>query len=77
MFIAVKLWKDCQNKPAGIPDVWPAEVRELGDSKTPPGPDWIVMTPADLTAYKVSRQQLYDLWASTQVESQTFVDSGE
>lgn len=65
MFIAVLLYKDIANKPVGIPDAWPAEVRQLGSSRALPGPDWILMRCSDLPNYKVRFQEAYDLYQST------------
>ena len=47
------------NKPAGIPDQWPAETFEGVES---PGFDWVEMTPAALQAHKSTHQAAYDAW---------------
>lgn len=54
-------------KPSGIPDDWPAEVREVGDGEPVPS-GWLQMADAaELSAYRASKQSGYDAWRS-QVE---------
>jgi hypothetical protein len=57
--LAVLLYEHVTNKPAGIPDVWPAEVREVIEL---PSPDWLEMSEAELEAYKATHQATYDTW---------------
>jgi len=57
--LAVLLYQFVTNKPAGIPDVWPAEVKETSDL---PSPDWVLMTPAEFEAYKSTHQAAYNTW---------------
>ena len=54
------------DKPAGIPDSWPAEVRELGESSTLPDAsgEWQLMTEEEFNIYKGSVQAEYDAWHS-------------
>jgi hypothetical protein len=61
--LAVLLYEKVVNKPAGIPDVWPAEVREVTEL---PSPDWVAMSLAEFEAYKTTHQATYNTWyAST------------
>lgn len=66
MYIAVKFWKDRADKPTGMPDAWPCETRELGDSRTLPDPSWRLMMCVDLIAYKAARQASYNAWLASQ-----------
>lgn len=64
MKLLVRFQKDLPagHKPAGIPDAWPAEVREVDDETTVPN-GWMAMTDAsELEAYKASIQEAYDAW---------------
>ena len=67
MNLAVRLYShvDAAHKPDGIPDVWPAEVRELGSSTTLPGEDWILMTTSDYAAYIAANKSTYDAWLTS------------
>ena len=63
--LAVLLYEKLTDKPAGIPDVWPAEVREVIEL---PNSDWIEMSVAEFNDYKATHQATYDTWyESTQV----------
>lgn len=65
MNLAVKLYQDEISKPSGIPNDWPSEVRELGESIVlPPGP-FILMTEADYASYRATRQSAYNAWFAT------------
>jgi hypothetical protein len=69
MYLAVKIWQDMADKPDGMPDAWPAEVKELGASRTLPDGPWQLMTYADYLTYKGVRQATYAAWlASLPVE---------
>jgi hypothetical protein len=57
--LAVLLYEHVTNKPAGIPDVWPAEVREVIEL---PDSNWIAMSVAEFEAYKTTHQATYDTW---------------
>jgi hypothetical protein len=57
--LAVLLYQYVANKPAGIPDVWPAEVRDVTEL---PGPDWVVMSYVELETYKQTHKATYDAW---------------
>jgi hypothetical protein len=57
--LAVLLYEKVTNKPAGIPDVWPAEVKEVTEL---PNSDWIEMSVAEFEAYKATHQATYNTW---------------
>jgi hypothetical protein len=68
-------------KPAGIPDEWPAEVVELSDGVAFP-PDertgWIVMTQPEYAAHLAANKASYDAWLVTQLpppDLQTIVEN--
>lgn len=67
MYIAVMMYEKVADKPVGMPDSWPAEVKELGDSQESPGPHWVIMKATDLAAYKAARQDQYNKWKSEQI----------
>jgi hypothetical protein len=62
--LAVKLYGDVIEKPDGIPDSWPAEVRELDEYNSLPDDSglWQVMTVEDFNTYKLSVKSEYDTW---------------
>lgn len=66
MNLAVKLFGDVDeaDKPAGIPDSWPAEVKELGVSTTLPEGQWTLYTNETLATYRASVLSEYQTWAS-------------
>lgn len=66
MQVAVRFYKDVPNRPADIPDAWPAEVRQLVGSHELPGPEWVSMTCSDLATHKQRLQPVYDLWKAAQ-----------
>lgn len=75
MYVAVKLYKDVVEKPAGIPDAWPAEVIELGMSRTVPAANWLLMTCDDFIRYKAARQEVYAQWEkATRPPSPEYID---
>lgn len=74
MYLAVRFWKDSATKPKDAPDFWPRQVKELGNSQTLPGPEWVLMTRDDFVRYKASRQDLYDAWRAKNAEPATWVD---
>lgn len=75
MNLAVKLCKDASDKPAGIPDLWPAEVRELGESSVLPEGAWALMTYEEYTDYVRYYKPSYDTWYNAQVhDSRTYAD---
>jgi hypothetical protein len=57
------------DKPAGMPNEWPAEVVELSDGVAFP-PDeragWIVMTQAEYGAHLAANRESYVAWIATQ-----------
>lgn len=67
MNLAVKLFIDVTvgDKPTGIPDAWPAEVIELGDSTTLPVGPYQLMTSAQYESYLVAHQSEYDTWRAS------------
>jgi len=62
MNLAVLLYQHVTDKPTGIPDGWPAEVIELGDSTEVPDETWNLMTSEQLVAYKIANQAAYNAW---------------
>lgn len=62
MNIAVLKYEFVSEKPAGIPDVWPAETKFLGESTTLPGENWVLMTEEELSDYLESHQTTYSNW---------------
>ncbi len=52
------------DKPAGIPDVWPAKVIERPDGATVT-PGYQRMTVAQYGAYQATHQATYDTWRTT------------
>jgi hypothetical protein len=66
MYIAVKLYQSISNKPAGVPDAWPAETITLGESTTlPDGDGWILMTEEEFIAHKASNHSDYIAWLTS------------
>lgn len=69
MNLAVKLYKDCADKPEGIPDQWPAEVVELGDKvDLPHGEGWALMKKDEFAAHVEQEKSKYEEWAASQEE---------
>lgn len=66
MNLAVLLYQyvDSDSKPAGIPDVWPSEVIELGDDTTLPDENWSLMTSEEFAKHLATNQSVYDAWAN-------------
>jgi len=62
MNIAVLKYEFVTEKPAGIPDAWPAETRILGEGDSLPGPNWVQMTDVELAAHIAANQTTYDAW---------------
>lgn len=65
--LAVKTYEFVTSKPAGIPDEWPAEVRELGESTTLPDEsgEWVLMTREEFNEYKDEHQSAYETWSAS------------
>ncbi len=68
MFVGVKYYKDVNN-PYNIPDIWPAEVVELGDAKVDLGKDYEIMTYDELKAYKLKHIDVYNEWRKSLVQN--------
>lgn len=66
--VAVLKYQYVVSKPSGIPDAWPAEVRELGSGTTLPGEDWVLMTTSELVSYKTDNQSAYNTWREGYVD---------
>jgi len=64
MNLAVKLYRDVNvaEKPAGIPDAWPAEIKELGDGRELPGPEWLLMTTEEIAIYRDQHKADFANW---------------
>jgi len=83
MNLAVKFFKNLSEKPEGIPDSWPAETVELGDSEVLPDDsgDWILMTSEELEDYKNTIQEEYNTWivsyttTQQQLKTQMYLES--
>ena len=61
MNLAILIYQHTDN-PKGLPDVWPAEVIDLGDSTSLPNDQWILMTDTEYTEYLSQYRSLYDVW---------------
>jgi len=64
---AVKLYSSVTNKPAGIPDGWPAELYDIGNvdelpEEYPSEDGWLLMNDADVANQKASNQSAYNTW---------------
>lgn len=74
MYVAVKYYSsiDVSEKPFGIPDHWPAQVIELGNSMIPPDGSglWQVIDHETFAAYKDVYQPDYDAWYTAYAASQ-------
>ena len=62
MNVAFLTYQYTPNKPEGMPDAWPAELVYLGESTTPPGTNWQVMSYEDYLAYRSTNQEDYNAW---------------
>jgi hypothetical protein len=74
MYLAVRFWKDSISQPGSAPDYWPKYVKELGNSRELPGPEWVLMTRSDLAAYKAARQDTYNAWIAANTAQATWAD---
>lgn len=66
MNLAVKLYKDVEDRPEGIPELWPVEVKQLGDSTTLPDGPWALMSEQDYADYVRYHKPAYDSWWNLQ-----------
>lgn len=77
MNLAVRLYSDVafNQKPANIPDAWPYQVRELGNSSAIPddGHTWQLMNKSEYDSYVASNQAAYDTWSAAQVEPAEYI----
>lgn len=72
MRLAVLKYQYVSN-PLSIPDEWPSEVIEIGDSDPAPGEDWVIMTMAEFADHKATHQEDYNTWLATQSSPVTSV----
>lgn len=61
MNLAVKFYQD-DNNPQSLPDEWPSQVRELGESTELPEGEWTLMTLEEFEAHKAAHQAEYNTW---------------
>lgn len=66
MNLAVRFYSSEQDSPVGIPEEWPVEVRELGESTSLPGDTWTLLTVAEYSAHRAVHRAAYNAWAATQ-----------
>lgn len=66
MNLAILTYEFVSNKPEGIPDVWPCEVKPLGESTELPGEDWVLMTEEDYSTYLDTHRSTYEAWEELQ-----------
>lgn len=63
MNLAVKLWKDCPDKPLDFPDLWPWECREIGDATEYGSPgEYLIMSKAEYEDYVREMTPEKDAW---------------
>lgn len=64
MNLAIRFYSDAENKPTNMPDIWPYQVVELGESTELPqdGNTWNLMTTEEYADYIVEHQAEYDAW---------------
>lgn len=67
MYLAVLVYKYVSDRPAGMPECWPAQVVELGDVAALPdnlsaNDGWVVMFYDDYIAYRAQYQSMFDTW---------------
>ncbi len=74
MYLAVLLWANTPNKPQGMPDAWPSEVKELRNSQELPSSSWLLMTFEDYKAYLDHRRDTYNQWYATQDNTSIWAD---
>lgn len=75
MNLAVKLYRDVVDKPEGIPELWPVEVKQLGDSNFLPEGPWALMDLMEYADYIRYHKPVYDTWYNAQPKPpREFVD---
>lgn len=62
MKFRVLLYQDAVAKPAGIPDVWPAEVTAVDDDVVSVDSPYLLMTPQEYDDYRTLHRAEYDAW---------------
>lgn len=65
MNLAIKFYRNEIDKPIGIPDGWPSEVIELGDSLILPNDQYILMTLEQYNEYIIDNRPNYDIYISS------------
>lgn len=73
MNLAVRLYGDLSNdkKPAGMPDEWPCEVRELSDgTELPNSGNWQLMSREEYDAYRAAHIDAYDAWETAKEDAE-------
>jgi len=65
MNLAVLKYQFITEKPANIPNEWPAETRPLSEGEPLPSQDWVQMTDVELAAHCATHQAAYDAWEDT------------
>lgn len=63
MNLAVKVYGV---NPDGVPEAWPAEAVELGDSEVLPPGDYVLMTTEQYELYRADNRAEYDQWVESQ-----------
>lgn len=72
MNLAVKFYSE--NNTQGIPDFWPEQVIELGNSNTLPSDDYQLFTLEEYNSYLETNKHLYDEWLSSQENSMKILE---
>lgn len=67
MNLAVKFYSQVPN-PNNFPGIWPAEVRELGDSTKLPDGDWSLMTKDEYERHVAQCEPIMAEWETTKVQ---------
>lgn len=68
MNLAVLKYQFVTNKPEGIPDSWPAETIELGNSTELPGENWVLMTKEEFDSHVADNKSDYDSWYFSNIQ---------
>lgn len=67
--LAVKFYSQVaqDQKPAGIPDNWPAECVELHNNESAFDDTWTIMTRDEYVAYRADAQEAFDAWVQSTI----------